>query len=153
LGVWMVNVHAMGGRRMLNSAREAIESSPHQPKLIAVTVLTSMTEDEVHEIGLSGTTADNVSRLAHLAKDCGLDGVVCSAKEASRLKQENGADFVMVTPGIRPGWAAAGDQTRIMTPHEAMAAGSDYLVIGRPITAAEDPLAALERLVAELELG
>ena len=106
LGVWMVNVHAMGGRRMLNSAREAIESSPHQPKLIAVTVLTSMTEDEVHEIGLSGTTADNVSRLAHLAKDCGLDGVVCSAKEASRLKQENGADFVMVTPGIRPGWAA-----------------------------------------------
>ena len=152
LGVWMVNVHAMGGRRMLNAAREAVDSSSHRPKLIAVTILTSMTEDEIHEIGLTGSTDENVSRLAHLAKDCGLDGVVCSAREAAKLKQENGSDFALVTPGIRPLWAATGDQTRVMTPSEAMAAGSDYLVIGRPITAAEDPLAALNRVVEELEL-
>jgi orotidine-5'-phosphate decarboxylase len=153
LGVWMLNVHAMGGRRMLNAAREAIDSCPHRPKLIAVTVLTSMTEDEVHEIGLTGSTGENVSHLAGLAKDCGMDGVVCSAKEASTLKQENGDDFLLVSPGIRPQWAAVGDQTRIMTPRDALAAGSDYLVIGRPITAAENPLQALERVVTELDMS
>lgn len=152
LGVWMVNIHALGGRRMMEAAREAIDSSMHKPKLIAVTILTSMSDAEIHEVGLSGSSADNVSRLAGLARNCGLDGVVCSAREAARLKQENGADFLLVTPGIRPAWSVAGDQTRIMTPKDALHAGSDYLVVGRPITQAEDPLSALLKLEEEVNL-
>jgi len=152
LGVWMVNIHALGGRRMMEAAREAIDSSIHKPKLIAVTILTSMSDAEIHEVGLSGSSADNVSRLADLARNCGLDGVVCSAREAARLKQENGADFLLVTPGIRPAWSVAGDQTRIMTPKDALQAGSDYLVVGRPITQSEDPLSALLKLEEEVNL-
>lgn len=150
LGVWMVNVHAQGGRRMMESARDALQGSTHQPLLIAVTILTSMGEEDIREVGLTGTPADNVRRLALLAESAGLDGVVCSPKEVSMLRESVGSDFKLVTPGIRPRWAAKGDQTRITTPAEAMALGSSYLVIGRPITGAEEPLQALEAIENEL---
>lgn len=150
LGVWMVNVHALGGRKMMNAAREAIDASVHRPKLIAVTVLTSLSNEEIHEVGLRGTSLENVLRLADLAKQCGLDGVVSSAREARQLRTSMGEDFLLVTPGIRPAWAASGDQTRIMSPSEAMQAGANYLVIGRPITQAPDPLTALKQLEDEL---
>lgn len=150
LGVWMVNVHASGGRRMLEAAREALEAAPRRPLLIAVTVLTSLSEDELHEIGFAGTPADNVQRLAGLARTSGLDGVVCSPREVAMLRAVQGPEFRLVTPGIRPAGAAPGDQTRIMTPAEALAAGADDLVIGRPITAAADPMAALAAIHAEI---
>lgn len=151
LGVWMVNVHASGGEAMMTACRRRLENyGDSRPLLIAVTVLTSMTESEFAGIGLQGTADDQVSRLAGLTARCGLDGVVCSAREAARLKTEQGRDFKLVTPGIRPASASAGDQQRIMTPAAAMAAGSDYLVIGRPITQAQDPLAALEAIHAEI---
>lgn len=150
LGIWMVNVHALGGRRMLEAARESLENSNHVPKLIAVTILTSHTDEDLLEIGLSGSSEENVLRLARLAHESGLDGVVCSAKESRLLKKEIASDFVLVTPGIRPLWAVKGDQSRIMTPKDAITSGSDYLVIGRPITASEDPLAALLKVREEL---
>jgi orotidine 5'-phosphate decarboxylase subfamily 1 len=153
LGVWMINVHALGGRKMLTAARGAVEASSQSPKLIAVTILTSMSDDDLHEVGLSGSSEENVSRLAGLARDCGLDGVVCSAQEARRLRRENGEDFQLVTPGIRPSWSMTGDQSRVMTPQDAIEAGSDYLVIGRPITMADDPLLALQRVEEELKIG
>ncbi|SIN92741.1 orotidine-5'-phosphate decarboxylase [Sulfurivirga caldicuralii] len=147
LGVWMVNVHALGGPRMLAAAREAITGPT---KLIAVTILTSMGPDELQAIGLPLDAEENVLRLAGLAHEAGLDGVVCSAQEAPRLKETFGKGFQLVTPGIRPAWAAKGDQTRIMTPADALSAGADYLVVGRPITQASDPLAALQRIHAEI---
>lgn len=150
LGVWMVNVHALGGRRMMEAAREAVAQSAKPPKLIAVTVLTSMGQDDLNGIGLSATPAEMVQRLAALAADSGLDGVVCSAQEAALLRQQRGADFSLVTPGIRPADAAANDQTRIMTPRAALEAGSSYLVIGRPITQAADPLLALQTISKEI---
>lgn len=150
LGVWMVNVHTSGGREMLEAARNALGDTPDRPKLIGVTVLTSMSQAVFEETGYPGLITDHVAHLAKLAHDSGLDGVVCSAQEAPTLKQQQGRDFALVTPGIRPAWAQANDQTRIMTPAAALAAGSDYLVIGRPITQAEDPLAALQRIVAEI---
>ncbi len=150
LGVWMVNVHAQGGRRMMEAASEAVQKSSHQPLLIGVTILTSMGDDDIHEVGLSGSPADNVKRLASLAESSGLNGVVCSPKEVAMLRETIGSEFQLVTPGIRPSWAAKGDQTRITTPADAIALGSNYLVIGRPITAAEDPLEALSRIEAEL---
>ncbi|MDH5183198.1 MAG: orotidine-5'-phosphate decarboxylase [Gammaproteobacteria bacterium] len=150
LGVWMINVHALGGRRMMEAAQEAVDNSSHVPKLIAVTILTSHSNGELHEIGLSGSAEENVLRLANLAKNSGLDGVVCSAKEAAKLKQEISSDFILVTPGIRPAWAEKGDQSRVMTPREAISAGSDYLVIGRPITESDDPQSALLKLIDEL---
>ena len=122
-----------------------------RPLLIAVTVLTSMGPEDLAGIGVAGTPEAQVSRLATLARNCGLDGVVCSAQEAPVLKAEQGADFVLVTPGIRPATAEKGDQQRVMTPSEALRAGSDYLVIGRPITRAPDPLAALEVIASEIE--
>ncbi len=143
MGVWMVNVHALGGRKMMMAAKEAIASCDHQPKLIAVTILTSMETEDLAEVGLTGTPQQNVLRLARLAQDSGLDGVVCSAQEATLLREQLGADFCLVTPGIRPKTAAINDQKRIMTPESAMAAGSSYLVIGRPITQAADPLSEL----------
>lgn len=143
MGVWMVNVHALGGRKMMIAAKEAIASCDHQPKLIAVTILTSMETEDLAEVGLTGTPQQNVLRLARLAQDSGLDGVVCSAQEATLLREQLGADFCLVTPGIRPKTAAINDQKRIMTPESAMAAGSSYLVIGRPITQAADPLSEL----------
>lgn len=150
LGVWMVNVHALGGRRMMETAREALENVANRPKLIAVTVLTSMAQEDLQGIGITASPAEMVSRLAGLAKDSGLDGVVCSAQEASALRQQCGKDFCLVTPGIRPANAAADDQSRIMTPHAALEAGSSYLVIGRPITQAADPLIALKEISQDI---
>lgn len=143
LGVWMVNVHALGGRKMLEAAREAIACSVQQPKLIAVTMLTSMAQEDLADIGINVAPAGMVLRLAMLAHDCGLDGVVCSAQEATLLRKQCGNEFCLVTPGIRPAQASLDDQSRVMTPHAALQAGSTYLVIGRPITKAADPLQAL----------
>ncbi|HEX2828784.1 MAG TPA: orotidine-5'-phosphate decarboxylase [Burkholderiales bacterium] len=151
LGVWMVNVHASGGRAMLEAARAAIPMEADAPKLIAVTVLTSMSDADLAEIGMSGTAEDAVLRLASLTDACGLDGVVCSARETVVLRESCRPGFVLVTPGIRPASAAADDQQRVMTPADAIHAGSSYLVIGRPITRAADPLAALAAINAEIE--
>lgn len=152
LGVWMVNVHASGGRRMMEQARNELERFPQErrPQLIAVTVLTSMEAADLREIGIEAAPADHVLRLARLTHQSGLDGVVCSALEAVMLKREFGAEFKLVTPGIRPAATEAGDQRRILTPREAVEAGSDYLVIGRPITQAADPLAMVARIEQEI---
>ena len=146
MGIWMLNVHALGGRGMMMQAKEALLKESHQPLLIAVTILTSHTDEELHEIGLSGTAKENVLRLAKLAETSGLDGVVCSAQEVKALRQIVSADFQLVTPGIRPANADKGDQNRVMTPEEAIVAGSSYLVIGRPITQSEDPIATLQQI-------
>ena len=151
LGVWMVNVHALGGRKMLSAAREALP--PGKTRLIAVTLLTSMGRDDLADIGLSGEPEAVVQRLAGLASACGLDGVVCSALETARLRQMMGKDFCLVTPGIRPLDVSVDDQQRVTTPRQAMANGADYLVIGRPITQAIDPLGMLQRLHAEIATG
>ena len=149
LGVWMVNVHALGGRKMMETAREALANNAQRPKLIAVTILTSMAQEDLSGIGIQDSPAQMVSRLAQLTRDSGLDGVVCSAQEAAALRQQCGKDFCLVTPGIRPAHAAANDQSRIMTPQAALQAGSSYLVIGRPITQAPDPLQALQDILKE----
>lgn len=143
LGVWMVNVHASGGRRMLEAAVAAVADTKHRPYVIAVTVLTSMTAEDLAEVGITAAPAAHVLELAKLAQTAGLDGVVCSAQEAAAIAQQCGAGFLRVTPGIRPAGAAQGDQRRIMTPPEAAALGIEVLVIGRPITQAPDPVAAL----------
>lgn len=145
LGVWMVNVHASGGRKMMETTHEALAALPQRPLLIAVTVLTSMDAAQLAELGLPAP-ATQVERLARLTRDCGLDGVVCSAQEAAMLKAACGADFKLVTPGIRPSDASLDDQQRVMTPQAAVAAGSDYLVIGRPITRSADPVATLTQI-------
>lgn len=150
LGVWMVNVHALGGRAMMEAAAGAVASAARPPVLIAVTVLTSHDAGSLAEVGLEPDPAALVVRLAALARDAGLDGVVCSAREAARLRAEIGAGFCLVTPGIRPAGSAAGDQQRIMTPEDALREGVDYLVIGRPITRAADPLAALKAIETEI---
>jgi len=152
LGIWMLNVHAMGGRKMLEAAREALPSNDSNPKLIAVTVLTSMGADDLKEIGLNHSPAEQVKHLATLTHDCGLDGVVCSPQEIALLREDLDTSFELVTPGIRPEWSVTGDQKRIMTPAQAMQAGSNYLVIGRPITQAEQPMQALEKIEKELSL-
>jgi orotidine-5'-phosphate decarboxylase len=153
LGVWMVNVHAAGGRRMMEAAAEALQAFTARPLLIGVTVLTSMSDQDLAELGYTESARERVMRLAALAADSGLDGVVCSALEAAALRQARGSKFCLVTPGIRLAGDAAGDQRRVVTPADAMAAGSDYLVIGRSVTAAEDPLAALQKIHAELGLA
>lgn len=151
LGVWMLNVHAQGGRRMMEAAREAVVSSgERRPLLIAVTILTSLTEHEIHETGLEGNPATNVLRLAQLAKSSGLDGVVCSPQETTLLRQTIGAEFCLVTPGVRPAGSDKGDQHRVLTPGEALKSGANYLVIGRPITQAPDPLEALQSIQSEI---
>jgi orotidine-5'-phosphate decarboxylase len=150
MGVWMVNVHALGGRRMMEAAREALANLSQPPKLIAVTVLTSMAQADLVELGISATPAEQVLRLAKLAQISGLDGVVCSAQEAELLRTQLGKEFNLVTPGIRPADAAADDQSRIMTPRAALENGSSYLVIGRPITKAADPLQALKNITNEI---
>jgi orotidine-5'-phosphate decarboxylase len=150
LGVWMVNVHALGGRRMLTAAREAIDAASSRPLLTAVTILTSHAASDLREIGLCGAPEEHVAALAQLACDAGLDGVVCSAQEAQRLRVQCGPDFVLVTPGIRPAGAAQGDQQRVVTPAQALAWGADYLVIGRPITASDNPARALLTIRADL---
>ncbi len=151
LGVWMVNVHALGGRRMLQAAADAIANTGQHPKLIAVTLLTSMAQEDLADIGIAESPAQLVVRLATLARDCGLDGVVCSAQEAGLLRTNLGKAFCLVTPGIRPALASLDDQSRVMTPQAALLAGSSYLVIGRPITRAADPLQALRAI--NLEIG
>lgn len=150
LGVWMLNVHALGGRTMLMKARDALSTYSKPPLLIAVTVLTSLDEDDLYALGLHGTLDENVLRLARLTHACELDGIVCSPHEIVNIRQELGNDFVLVTPGIRPAHAQLNDQKRVMTPQEALKAGSNYLVIGRPITAAADPLQALQEIEASL---
>lgn len=139
LGVWMVNVHASGGERMMAAAAEAIANKSHKPLLIAVTVLTSMERSDLAGIGLDITPQQQVERLAKLSKQSGMDGVVSSAQEIELVKGLCGENFLTVTPGIRPAGSAVGDQRRIMTPQEAVNAGGDYMVIGRPITQAADP--------------
>lgn len=149
LGVWMVDVHASGGRRMLESAREAVPITG-DTKLIAITVLTSMTTEDLIDTGVTGSVEDHVRRLAQLTQACKLDGVVCSPQESRVLKQRLGSDFLLITPGVRPIDSAPTDQRRVMTPDDAVDAGSDYLVIGRPITKASDPLASLQAIVSGL---
>lgn len=150
LGVWMLNVHASGGHRMMTAAREALADVPRPPLLIAVTVLTSMDANDLAETGVDASPADQVMRLARLARQSGLGGVVCSAREATGLRAELGHDFRLVTPGIRPAQADHGDQRRVMTPTEALRAGATDLVIGRPITGAPDPHAALLAINEEI---
>ena len=150
LGVWMMNVHTLGGSAMMTAAREAIGNTADRPLLIGVTLLTSMDQATFNEIGLQGSITDTVLRLAKLADASGLDGVVCSAQEATKLRAERGEQFQLVTPGIRPANSEQGDQHRTMTPAEAIAAGSSYLVIGRPITAAANPMSALEAIELSL---
>ncbi|MBD5769982.1 orotidine-5'-phosphate decarboxylase [Marinomonas colpomeniae] len=150
-GVWMVNIHASGGRRMMESSANALQQLTDQKTLlIAVTVLTSMDQSDLAEIGIDATPEQHVKRLATLAKSSGMDGVVCSAQESKVLSADLGKDFVLVTPGIRPVGSDQGDQKRIMTPSEAMAAGSHYLVMGRPITQSIDPIAVLAKANADL---
>lgn len=146
LGVWMINVHASGGTRMMIAAREAIADLPNPPLLIAVTVLTSMSADDLQELGVAIPLTDQVLHLAALASQSGLDGVVCSAQEAALLKARLGSEFVLVTPGIRPLGSALGDQRRVMTPQQAAALGIEVLVIGRPITEAADPANVLRAI-------
>jgi orotidine-5'-phosphate decarboxylase len=150
LGVWMVNVHASGGRAMLNQARQAINDSQNKPLLIAVTILTSLSAGEVAEIGYGQDVATQVKHLARLSYECGLDGVVCSAQEANIIKSVTATAFLTVTPGIRLADATKDDQTRVMTPDAAVKNGADYLVIGRPITQANDPLSVLQAINVSL---
>ncbi|MEQ4651271.1 orotidine-5'-phosphate decarboxylase [Providencia rettgeri] len=152
MGVWMVNVHASGGARMMEAARQSLEPyGKEAPLLTAVTVLTSMDESDLIGVGINLLPAAHAERLALLTKQCGLDGVVCSAHEAQRLKQICGADFKLVTPGIRPTGSDVGDQRRIMTPQDAVKAGVDYMVIGRPITRSENPTATLQQINQSIE--
>ncbi len=144
MGVWMLNVHASGGQAMMEAAREALlEFGSQRPKLIAVTVLTSLAQIDLNQIGIDGSPEEQVSKLAFLARDAGLDGVVCSAAETRLLRAQLPADFCLVTPGIRRATDATGDQKRVLGPLEAMRSGSDYLVVGRPITQADSPNEAL----------
>ena len=146
LGVWMVNVHVSGGRAMMEAARERLSRYERPPLLIGVTVLTSLDRADLDAIGCPGEPRERVLALATLAHESGLDGIVCSPLEASPVRAALGRDFRLVTPGVRPAGAASGDQKRVMTPAEALAAGADYLVIGRPITQAPDPLSVIDAI-------
>lgn len=151
MGVWMVNVHASGGRRMMEAAANALQQRQgEKPLLIGVTVLTSMDQTDLVELGLDISPAEQVSRLARLAQSSGLDGVVCSAQEVGLIRQQCGSDFLTVTPGIRPSWSQTQDQKRIMTPSDAVKAGVNYMVVGRPITQADDPQIACRNILDEL---
>jgi orotidine-5'-phosphate decarboxylase len=150
LGVWMVNVHTLGGTAMMQAAREAAGDAANRPHVIGVTVLTSLAQADIDEIGLTTPMARLVEELASRAIACGLDGVVCSAEEAAVLRASLGESALLVTPGIRPEWAAADDQQRIVTPADAIAAGASYLVIGRPITRHQDPVEALRLINASI---
>lgn len=150
LGVWMVNVHACGGQRMMEAARNELENFTAPPLLIAVTVLTSMDADDLAGLGVTVSPQEQVLKLAKLAQNSGMDGVVCSAQEASVMRDQAGSDFCLVTPGIRPAGSAANDQRRIVTPQQALAWGSHYLVIGRPITQAENPAEACASILNDI---
>ncbi len=149
LGVWMVNVHASGSRAMMEAARKALPKNG-KTLLIAVTVLTSMSQEDLAEINIKTTPDAQVMTLASLTRDCGLDGVVCSARETHELRKALGSDFILVTPGIRTAGDNVDDQKRIMTPAMAIASGSNYLVIGRPVTQAKDPTAKLRAIMDEI---
>ena len=149
LGVWMVNVHSMGGSAMMEAARSVL-SHDDAPLLIAVTLLTSSGEKELGALGIEQSPADFVKRLAIMTLQAGLDGVVCSAQEAAMLKKQCGDDFLLVTPGIRPENSNADDQNRIMTPRQAVDNGSDYLVIGRPVTQSDDPVSVLQEINTQI---
>lgn len=150
MGVWLVNVHASGGERMMRAAAEALSGLRDRPLLIGVTVLTSMDQAQLSGIGISRTPLEQAVALASLAASCGLDGTVSSPREVPHIKKACGEGFLCVTPGVRPAGSAMGDQIRVATPGDAVRAGSDYLVIGRPITRADDPLAALEAINGEI---
>ncbi|OOV88391.1 orotidine-5'-phosphate decarboxylase [Oceanospirillum linum] len=149
-GAWMVNVHACGGRPMMEESLARLRGAGHDTLLIAVTVLTSMNEQQLRETGVHATPAEQVMHLAALTEQAGLDGVVCSAQEAIMLREALPRSFQLITPGIRPSFAAKGDQQRVVTPGQALIDGSDYLVIGRPITQAEDPMQALALIEGEI---
>lgn len=151
LGVWMLDVHASGGGSMMRAAREAIAGMASPPLLIGVTVLTSLSDGELGEIGFAGSAARNAGRLARLASASGLDGVVCSAEEVALVRASLGERFVTVTPGIRMPGDAKGDQSRVVTPQEAVRRGAHYLVVGRPVTQSSDPAAALHSIIRSLE--
>ena len=153
----IINVHASGGRRMMESAREAASKSAQamggtRPLVFGVTVLTSISSDELDEIGVFGSSQDMVLQLASLAKTAGLDGVVCSPHEVRQIKEACGTDFKIITPGVRPLWAQKDDQKRVMTPSLALAEGADYLVVGRPITGADNPILAAQKIAREIDL-
>jgi len=150
LGPFMLNVHASGGAAMMRAAAETVAKAPTKPLVLAVTVLTSMGDGDLAAVGVGGDAASQVLRLAKLAQQSGLDGVVCSAREAEALRAALGPNFKLVVPGIRPDWAATDDQKRITTPSQAVALGADYLVIGRPITGADNPADAARRIAEEL---
>lgn len=150
LGVWMVNVHCSGGPRMIAAARERLETYAHRPLLVGVTILTSLDTEDLTALGCPGEPLERVLQLAELGRRSGLDGVVCSPHEAAVVRVRCGADFLLVTPGVRPALDGADDQKRVMTPTDALAQGADYLVVGRPITAAPDPMAALEAIEQSL---
>lgn len=150
LGVWMVNVHCSGGAAMIAAARERIDRSGHRPLLIGVTVLTSLDAQDLAAVGCAGDPAQRVLQLATLGQEAGLDGVVCSPREAAAVRGACGPGFVLVTPGVRPVGSSAGDQKRVLTPGEAVTEGADHLVIGRPITGALDPLAVLGEIEREI---
>jgi len=147
-GAFMFNVHASGGREMMRKVRETIDSAGIQeiPLALAVTVLTSLDQKDLNDINISKSPLEQVKTLAMLAKESGLDGVVASPKEIAAIREVAGQDFVIVTPGVRPSWAQAGDQKRIMTPAQALDAGASYIVVGRPVTGAPNPVEALDRL-------
>ena len=151
LGVWMLNVHASGGEAMLRAAREAVQSAAHPPLVIGVTVLTSLADADLARVGFEGDVDRNVERLARLTHACGLDGVVCSAQEAKMVRKATSAQFVLVTPGIRLASDAVQDQARVVTAADAVRNGSDYLVIGRSVTQAADPVAKLTEIRESLE--
>jgi orotidine-5'-phosphate decarboxylase len=151
LGVSMMTVHASGGSKMLQAAVEAASEAANPPMILAVTVLTSMSEDDLHEIGVSGCVLDQVLRLATLARNAGCPGVVASAHEARELRRELGSEFAIVTPGVRPAGSAVGDQARVVTPAEAIKAGATHIVVGRPITAAVDPAVAAREILGQIQ--
>lgn len=151
LGVWMINVHASGGKVMMQAAQKALQDFAKPPKLIAVTVLTSMNQTQLQGIGVRADSPEQqVEHLAHLTQESGLQGVVCSAQEAVMLREKMGNDFLLVTPGIRPEGSDHGDQSRVMTPQRAREAGIDYVVVGRPITQADNPLAVIQQINQDL---
>jgi len=153
-GVYMINLHCLGGMRMLQAAAEGLGEVDvtERPILIGVTILTSMNAEDMQKVGLAGSAQERVIGLARLAKEAGLDGVVASAKETREIKEKVGKDFIVVTPGIRPEWSVSSkeDQRRILTPHQAAKEGADYIVVGRPILQAKDPLEAANKILDEL---
>ncbi len=153
LGVSMLTVHASGGPKMLKTAVTAALETPFRPAILAVTVLTSLSDEDMLEIGVNGRVKDQVLRLATLAQSAGCDGIVASALEARVLRRELGSGFLIVTPGVRPPGQAKGDQERVVTPADAIRAGADYLVVGRPITQAASPAVAANSIVAEIEVA